>query len=109
MKLSPPALSLALAATFSVAPAAARPVATRTFVIAGQNDVFVYRPGGYYYHPTFGYWHPARGWWNGAARCWIDRDGNPPGPAGGPRTNWENPPGLRGGPGAGRDRFGPCR
>ena len=29
-----------------------------------------------------------------------DRDNNPPGPAGGPGTNWENPPGWRGGPGA---------
>jgi hypothetical protein len=30
----------------------------------------------------------------------IDRDDNPPGPAGGPGTNWANPPGPRGGPGA---------
>jgi hypothetical protein len=35
-----------------------------------------------------------------------DRDGNPPGPAGGPGTNWENPPGPRGGPGASPDRYG---
>jgi hypothetical protein len=33
-----------------------------------------------------------------------DRDDNPPGPAGGPGTNWENPPGPRGGPGASPDR-----
>lgn len=33
-----------------------------------------------------------------------DRDGNPPGPAGGPGTNWENPAGPRGGPGASPDR-----
>lgn len=32
-----------------------------------------------------------------------DRDHNPPGPAGGPGTNWENPPGWRGGPGASPD------
>ena len=32
-----------------------------------------------------------------------DRDNNPPGPAGGPGTNWENPPGWRGGPGASPD------
>lgn len=32
-----------------------------------------------------------------------DRDGNPPGPVGGPGTNWENPPGWRGGPGASPD------
>ena len=38
-----------------------------------------------------------------------DRDGNPPGPAGGRGTNWENPPGWRGGPGASPDRFGRCR
>lgn len=37
-------------------------------------------------------------------RCWYDRDDNPPGPAGGPGTNWENPPGPRGGPGASPDR-----
>lgn len=34
----------------------------------------------------------------------IDRDGNPPGPAGGPGTNWENRPGAQGGPGASPDR-----
>ncbi len=33
-----------------------------------------------------------------------DRDGNPPGPAGGPGTSWENPPGPAGGPGASPDR-----
>jgi hypothetical protein len=33
-----------------------------------------------------------------------DRDDNPPGPWGGPGTNWENPPGPRGGPGASPDR-----
>lgn len=30
----------------------------------------------------------------------ADSDDNPPGPIGGPGTNWENPPGPRGGPGA---------
>ena len=35
---------------------------------------------------------------------WRDRDNNPPGPAGGPGTNWENPPGSPGGPGVGPDR-----
>ena len=34
----------------------------------------------------------------------LDRDGNPPGPRGGPGTNWENPPGPKGGPGASLDR-----
>lgn len=29
---------------------------------------------------------------------------NPPGPAGGPGTNWENPPGPKGGPGASPDK-----
>jgi Spy/CpxP family protein refolding chaperone len=33
-----------------------------------------------------------------------DRDNNPPGPAGGPGTNWENRPGPQGGPGARPDR-----
>ncbi len=33
-----------------------------------------------------------------------DRDNNPPGPKGGPGTNWENRPGPKGGPGAGPDR-----
>ncbi|MDX9944900.1 MAG: hypothetical protein RBS35_08920 [Azonexus sp.] len=36
--------------------------------------------------------------------CWFDRDDNPPGPIGGPGTNWENPPGPIGGPGASPDR-----
>lgn len=34
----------------------------------------------------------------------IDRDNNPPGPAGGPGTNWENPPGLKGGIGTSPNR-----
>jgi uncharacterized membrane protein len=34
----------------------------------------------------------------------IDKDNNPPGPKGGPGTNWENPPGAKGGPGASPDR-----
>ncbi|MCU7921327.1 MAG: hypothetical protein KZQ88_01340 [Candidatus Thiodiazotropha sp. (ex Dulcina madagascariensis)] len=34
----------------------------------------------------------------------VDRDDNPPGPKGGPGTNWENPPGPEGGPGASPDR-----
>jgi len=37
-------------------------------------------------------------------RPYRDRDHNPPGPAGGPGTNWENPPGPRGGPGTSPDR-----
>ncbi|MES9992588.1 MAG: hypothetical protein ABW098_11575 [Candidatus Thiodiazotropha sp.] len=32
-----------------------------------------------------------------------DLDDNPPGPVGGPGTNWENPPGPEGGPGASPD------
>ena len=35
-----------------------------------------------------------------------DRDNNPPGPKGGPGTNWENPPGPVGGPGASPDTGG---
>ena len=75
----------------------------------GARYVFVKRPGGYYYNANMGWWHPRFGFWNQAARCWLDRDGNPPGRAGGPGTNWENPPGWRGGPGASPDRYGRCR
>ncbi len=39
----------------------------------------------------------------------YDRDGNPPGPVGGPGTNWENPPGPKGGPGASPDRHPFCK
>ena len=49
------------------------------------------------------YWHPG-GYW-----CVFDRDDNPPGPLGGPGTNWENPPGPIGGPGASPDSpYRPC-
>jgi hypothetical protein len=34
----------------------------------------------------------------------VDRDNNPPGPVGGPGSNWENPPGPAGGPGTSPDR-----
>lgn len=34
----------------------------------------------------------------------LDRDGNPPGPRGGPGSNWNNPPGPKGGPGASPNR-----
>ncbi|MGR4862290.1 hypothetical protein [Caulobacter sp. LARHSG274] len=74
----------------------------------GKRIQFVHRHG-YYYNPHYGYWHPTYGWWNQAGRCWLDRDDNPPGPRGGPGTNWENPPGWRGGPGASPDRYGRCR
>ncbi len=37
----------------------------------------------------------------------IDKDNNPPGPAGGAGTNWENPPGKKGGPGASPDKKRP--
>lgn len=76
----------------------------------GRNKVRFERVQyGYYYSPAYGYWHPSYGFWNQVARCWVDRDGNPPGPRGGRGTNWENPPGWRGGPGASPDRFGRCR
>ncbi|MBY0564455.1 MAG: hypothetical protein K2P58_09735 [Hyphomonadaceae bacterium] len=57
-----------------------------------------------YAHPhRHHYWHGA--YWSPARACWWrDRDGNPPGPAGGRGTNWENPPGPSGGPGASPDR-----
>ena len=75
----------------------------------GQRVRFDRVAYGYYYSPGYGYWHPQYGFWNQSARCWIDRDGNPPGRAGGRGTNWENPPGWRGGPGASPDRYGRCR
>ncbi|NQY97434.1 MAG: hypothetical protein HRT82_09745 [Henriciella sp.] len=82
----------------------------RRFVyVRGAKVRVVSRSAGYYYHPSYGYWHKTYGWWNQAARCWADRDDNPPGPAGGRGTNWENPPGLKGGPGASPDRYGRCR
>lgn len=74
----------------------------------GQRVEFRYRDG-YYYNRAYGYYHPGFGWWNQAAKCWFDNDRNPPGPRGGPGTNWENPPGWRGGPGASPDRYGRCR
>jgi hypothetical protein len=81
----------------------------RYYRYSGTRYTFKIVAGGYYFHPQFGYWHPRYGWWNQRTRCWHDRDGNPPGPAGGPGTNWENPPGRKGGPGASPDRFGRCR
>jgi hypothetical protein len=51
--------------------------------------------------------YPTSGYYQGRAcpdGSWCDRDNNPPGPTGGPGTNWENPPGPRGGPGASPDR-----
>ena len=55
-----------------------------------------YSPRPYYGHRH--HYHGRRG------DFWGDRDNNPPGPRGGPGTNWENPPGPRGGPGASPDR-----
>lgn len=81
----------------------------RFYVHGGVREEFKRVEGGYYYSPRYGYWHPQYGLWNQARRCWADIDGNPPGPAGRPGTNWENPPGWRGGAGASPDRFGRCR
>jgi hypothetical protein len=40
----------------------------------------------------------------GGSTAWAHphRRSNPPGPRGGPGTNWQNPPGPRGGPGTSR-------
>lgn len=81
----------------------------RGVVVYGRQVWLTPVAGGYYYHRDFGYWRPDYGWWNQSARCWYDRDGNPPGRRGGRGTNWENPPGFRGGPGTSPDRFGRCR
>ena len=40
------------------------------------------------------------------AAAWRGRN-NPPGPRGGPGTDWKNPPGPAGGPGASPKRHGP--
>lgn len=79
----------------------------RVFVYGGQRYVFTPR-GAYLFNPQLGWYHPTYGWWT-PARCWADADGNPPGPVGGPGTNWENPPGVRGGPGRSPDRYARCR
>ena len=81
----------------------------RYYKHGGKRYKFTVVGGGYYFNAQYGYWHLHYGWWNQSARCWRDRDGNPPGPAGGAGTNWENPPGRRGGPGASPDRYGRCR
>jgi len=70
---------------------------------------FSYYGNGYYFNSRYGYWHEKRGFWNEKSSCWMDRDNNPPGPRGGPGTNWENPPGEKGGPGSSPDKFGKCR
>jgi hypothetical protein len=75
----------------------------------GQRYKFTRSQNGYYFNASYGYWHPRYGFWSQVGRCWLDFDHNPPGPAGGRGTNWENPPGWRGGPGVSPDRFGRCR
>lgn len=81
----------------------------RAVLVYGTKVKFTSRARGYYYHPTYGYWHARYDWWNQGAKCWVDRDDNPPGRIGGRGTNWENPPGMRGGPGTSPDRYGRCR
>lgn len=81
----------------------------KTFKIRGKTIYLEPRSAGFYFHPTYGYWHLKHGWWDQGNRCWFDSDRNPPGPSGGPGTNWENPPGMKGGPGASPDKFGRCR
>src|SRR5215475_13917208 len=41
----------------------------------------------------------------GSSSFAYDWDNNPPGPWGGPGTNWENPPGAHGGPGASSNQW----
>lgn len=67
------------------------------------------RPGGHT-GPGTNWNHPARP--RGAlaaARPGRGFRSNPPGPAGGPGTNWANPPGPAGGPGASPFRLRPYR
>ncbi|MGE0666973.1 MAG: hypothetical protein AB7O49_10495 [Sphingomonadales bacterium] len=77
--------------------------------VHGHDVHFVVHDNGYYYNDRYGYYYPGRGYWVQSKKCWWDRDDNPPGPAGGPGTNWENPPGPRGGPGMSPDRYGSCK
>ena len=77
--------------------------------INGTRYEFVLRTDGFYFNENYGYWHPNYGFWNQAGHCWWDNDNNPPGPRGGPGTNWENPPGPQGGPGASPNRYGHCK
>jgi hypothetical protein len=69
----------------------------------GYSDGPRYSYGTTYSYYGRGYVH-APHYYNGHRHYWRDRDNNPPGPRGGPGTNWENPPGPRGGPGASPDR-----
>lgn len=85
-------------------------LAALTLVSACAYDGYGY---GYGYGSSYGY---GSGYGYGSSygyaprtyyrdhRYRYDRDNNPPGPRGGPGTNWENPPGPRGGPGASPDR-----
>ena len=63
-----------------------------------------YRPQPYYAPPVYAppRHHGEHRRCRDGSRC--DRDDNPPGPRGGPGTNWENPPGPAGGPGASPNR-----
>ncbi len=81
----------------------------RDFLYGTKRYRFTLRDDGFYFNDRYGYYHPRYGLWNQSRHCWNDMDDNPPGPRGGPGTNWENPPGPRGGPGASPDRFGSCR
>ena len=60
--------------------------------------------GTYYGDPTPRPYYGHRHYRGRGGDYYGDRDNNPPGPRGGPGTNWENPPGPRGGPGASPDR-----
>lgn len=86
---------------FSAAPVlAARPVMTpKADVSAVEKAEYRWDGRRWVWHEPPRYYSPRSG-----RDYWGDRDDNPPGPRGGPGTNWENPPGPRGGPGASPDR-----
>lgn len=74
---------------------------------AGYSAHYTYGPSySYRSYPYYGRGHAYAPHYKyrGSRHYWRDRDDNPPGPRGGPGTNWENPPGPRGGPGASPDR-----
>ena len=65
----------------------------RYYNYGGQRYAFAQRPGGYYYNDNYGYYHPRYGWWEQGRDCWRDPRWNPPGPRGGPGSNWATPHG----------------
>ncbi len=84
---------------FSAAPVLAASPVTKSDTTAVEKAEYRWDGRRWVWHEPPRYYSPRYG-----RDYWGDRDDNPPGPRGGPGTNWENPPGPRGGPGASPDR-----